>query len=248
MRYGHEDLVNAGTIPEKLLNLLENCVIAHCTVLIGGTPQAGKTELLKYLTNFIPANEKVMTIEDNSEIHYKELHPNKNCTPFIVDKRFGYSEAIKMSLRHNTDWVLISESRGKEVKELINVLNTGLHCMTTLHLDEVSDIPDRLFSMLEDQKNSRFIDNVYKYIDVGLVIAVDKKQERKINDFGFFERNETGNHYRPFYNIDDGVIPEKDMLPESMKKIFKRAGIDNPYERPKAYAGAIPVEKERSTE
>lgn len=248
MRYGHEDLVNAGTIPEKLLNLLENCVIAHCTVLIGGTPQAGKTELLKYLTNFIPANEKVMTIEDNSEIHYKELHPNKNCTPFIVDKRFGYSEAIKMSLRHNTDWVLISESRGKEVKELINVLNTGLHCMTTLHLDEVSDIPDRLFSMLEDQKNSRFIDNVYKYIDVGLVIAVDKKQERKIIDFGFFERNETGNHYRPFYNIDDGVIPGKDMLPENMKKIFKRAGIDNPYERPKAYTGAIPVEKERSAE
>lgn len=38
------------------------------------------------------------------------------------------------------------------------------------------------------------------------------------------------------------------MLPENMKKIFKRAGIDNPYERPKAYAGAIPVEKERSAE
>ncbi len=240
IRYTHEQLVEAKTLPEPILNLLENCIIAHCNAVIGGKPHAGKTELLKYLTSFIPANEKVMTLEDNAEIHYKQLHPNKKSTPLYIDEAFNYTAGIRACLRQNADWLLLSEARGNEVSELLNALSTGLYCMTTLHTDSVADMPDRLFNMLSDQNNSRFINNVYRYVKVGLVISADKKEHREVEDFGFFEHDIDGtNTFIPFYNSFDGVIPPASELPKSIKKALTKAGITDPYKRPEIYESAV---------
>lgn len=137
LRFRHQDIVQAGYAPETLINLLENCVTAHCNIVIGGQPHAGKTELLKYLSTFIPANEKVGVYEDNQEIHYRKINPGKKCAEFFVDEKFSYSQIIRAGLRHNIDWTLLSESRGPEVLDLLNSLSTGASCMTTIHLDDV---------------------------------------------------------------------------------------------------------------
>ena len=130
LRFRHQDIVQAGYAPETLINLLENCVTAHCNIVIGGQPHAGKTELLKYLSTFIPANEKVGVYEDNQEIHYRKINPGKKCAEFFVDEKFSYSQIIRAGLRHNIDWTLLSESRGPEVLDLLNSLSTGASCMT----------------------------------------------------------------------------------------------------------------------
>lgn len=241
LRYDHDILVASGTIPDELLNLLENCVKAHCNIVIGGRPHAGKTELLKYLSNFIPANEKVVTLEDNAEIHYREIHPDRKCVPFLVDDKVTYSDAIKACLRHNADWLLLSESRGPEIVELINALSTGSYCMTTIHVDGARDIPDRMYNMLGNSGDSpRFINNIYRYMDVGVMIKADKKENRVVSEVGFFNRAgikkddgsyTTENIYTPFYNTFEG-IKDKDILPVNIKRAFSRAKIDNPFERP----------------
>lgn len=88
LRFRHQDIVQAGYAPETLINLLENCVTAHCNIVIGGQPHAGKTELLKYLSTFIPANEKVGVYEDNQEIHYRKINPGKNVRSFLWMRSF----------------------------------------------------------------------------------------------------------------------------------------------------------------
>lgn len=232
LRYNHEMLIEKGTLPEPLLNFLENCVIAHCNIIIGGRPHAGKTELLKYLSCFIPANEKVLTLEDNIEIHYKQIHPKKKCVQFLVDDNYNYTASIKAVLRHNADWLLLSEARGPEVVELLNGLSTGSFCMTTIHLDRVPDIPDRMYNMLgSGEETPRFINNIYRYIDVGLIIKADKKENRVVTEMGFFDRENGKNLYVPFYSNDDKELKLSD-LPLNIRSAFEKYNIADPCKRP----------------
>ena len=97
LRFGHGDLVKSDYAPESIITLLENCVTAHLSTVIGGQPHAGKTELLKYLATFIPAEEKVGVYEDNQEIHYRQINPHSKCVEFFVDSKITYQD---LSLIH----------------------------------------------------------------------------------------------------------------------------------------------------
>ena len=194
LRFGHGDLVKSDYAPESIITLLENCVTAHLSTVIGGQPHAGKTELLKYLATFIPAEEKVGVYEDNQEIHYRQINPHSKCVEFFVDSKITYQDIIRAGLRHNIDWVLLSESRGPEVMELLNSLSTGAYCMTTMHLDDIRDMPDRMYSMLGNGESSdRFINSIYKYIDLVLLVDCDRFERRHISQVGFLSRNQGEN-------------------------------------------------------
>ena len=81
---------------------LENAVKAHMNIIMCGLPGSGKTELLKYLTRFVPDNERVITIEDNLEIHYADINPGKDAGELKVNEiLFDYTKAIKACLRQN---------------------------------------------------------------------------------------------------------------------------------------------------
>ena len=229
LRFGRAEIINTKYAPEKLINLIENCVIGHCNCVIGGQPHAGKTELLKYMSTFIPYNEKVGVYEDNQEIHYRTINPGKKCKEFYVDDKFQYSHIIKAGLRHNIDWVLLSESRGPEVVDLLNSLSTGAYCMTTMHLDNVSGIPDRMYNMLgQGSVTDRFINSIYKYIDLGILVECDKNEKRKITQVGFFTRQEGINKCTIIY--ENGEFTENN-IPEQILGKLKKYGIGDVYER-----------------
>lgn len=229
IRFCHESIIRSGYAPEKIINLLENCITAHMNCVIGGQPHAGKTELLKYMSTFIPEMEKVGVYEDNQEIHYKMINPDKKCVEFRVDERFGYSQIIKAGLRHNIDWVLLSESRGQEVLDLLNSLSTGSYCMTTMHLDNVINIPDRMYNMLgESNVADRFINSIYQYIDVGILVECDKYEHRSIREVGFFTR--TGDINKCTVIYEDGEFTNA-ILPQEIMARLKKYGISDPYVR-----------------
>lgn len=227
VRFNHSTLVRTGYAPETVINLMENCTIAHLNCVLGGQPRAGKTELLKYLSTFIPFNEKVGVYEDNQEIHYRTINPGKKCVEFFVDGKYSYSQAIKAGLRHNVDWMLLSESRGQEVVDLLNSLSTGAYCMTTMHLDSVRSLPDRMYNMLgECNVNERFINSIYKYIDMAVLIECDKNEHRKVKELAFFTRAEGVNKCTVIY--ENGEFTE-DEIPDEITLRLKRYGISNPY-------------------
>ena len=227
LRFGHGDLVKSDYAPESIITLLENCVTAHLSTVIGGQPHAGKTELLKYLATFIPAEEKVGVYEDNQEIHYRQINPHSKCVEFFVDSKITYQDIIRAGLRHNIDWVLLSESRGPEVMELLNSLSTGAYCMTTMHLDDIRDMPDRMYSMLGNGESSdRFINSIYKYIDLVLLVDCDRFERRHISQVGFLSRNQGENTCTVIY--EDGEFLDSD-IPQDIMDKFIKYGIDDPY-------------------
>ena len=146
-RMNKENMIQSGYCSEEIHDFLVRCVKAHCTIVICGLPGAGKTELLKYLTQFIPSRERAITIEDVMEIHYQTLNPDKDCVEMKVAENFGYAQAIKASLRQYPKWIILSEARSKEARQLLESLSSGASSLTTLHGKKVADIPGRILTM-----------------------------------------------------------------------------------------------------
>jgi pilus assembly protein CpaF len=125
--FGIEDLVQAGTLERWLANQLEAYVLARKNVLIAGSTGSGKTSLLNVLGKFIPSDERVLLIEDTSEIHMGqdnlvrfEARQPQNGLPAITIR-----DLLKASLRHRPDRIILGEIRGGEAFDLLQLLNTG---------------------------------------------------------------------------------------------------------------------------
>jgi len=125
--FGIEDLVRAGTLERGLANQLENYILARKNILIAGGTGSGKTTMLNVLGKFIPSDERVLLIEDTSEIHMDqdnlvrfEARQSQNGLPAITIR-----DLLKASLRHRPDRIILGEIRGGEAFDLLQLLNTG---------------------------------------------------------------------------------------------------------------------------
>ena len=108
-----------------------NCVRTKMNFMFGGEPGAGKTECAKFFMQFIPADERVITIEDSLEIHYRDINPEADAVEIRVGADFSYTDAIKASLRMNPKWLVLSEARSTEVTSLLEAWSTGVFGITT---------------------------------------------------------------------------------------------------------------------
>lgn len=83
-----ERMLEESYCPERILQLLMNCVLAGMNFVFGGEPGAGKTECAKFFMQFIPREERVITIEDSLEIHYRDINPGADAVELRVGRRF----------------------------------------------------------------------------------------------------------------------------------------------------------------
>ena len=126
-RYNAEELVRLGTLTVEVLTELRNAVLARQNILISGGTGSGKTTLLNALASFIPDEERVIVIEDTSEIQIDK----PNLVRFEERKAqldwpaVTIRELLKASLRMRPDRILLGEVRGAEAFDLLQALNTG---------------------------------------------------------------------------------------------------------------------------
>ena len=231
-RLNEKKMLNEEYCSKEVLNLLKRCVDGKMNMLMCGLPGTGKTEFLKYLTGLIPPNERVITIEDNLEIHYAEINPGKDCVELKVDnKRFNYVDAIKACLRQNPQWILLSEARSVEVKYLIESMSTGTHCLTTIHTDDVRKVPDRIKNMAQDSMTADRLENdVYSFLDAAVLIKKSMKNGRiyrYIDQVCFFSRESNGTNVCTLV-VNDGKIVDK-QLPNEILRKFKTYHISDPF-------------------
>ena len=152
----------------------------------------GKTECAKFLTAFIPPEQKVIIVEDTKEVHYREINPEKDCVELKVNEYFSYNDAMTEVLRMTPNRVMLSEARSTEVKQLVECWTTGITGFTTLHTDDVRKIPDRILNMMPSRQDAERLENdVYVGMDVGVLLETrssgeEGKQERYISQIGFF--------------------------------------------------------------
>jgi pilus assembly protein CpaF len=125
--FGIEGLIGAGTMERWVANQLENYVLARKNILIAGGTGTGKTTLLNVLGKFIPPDERILLIEDTSEIHMDhdnlvrfEARQAQNGVPAV-----SIRDLLKAALRHRPDRIILGEIRGGEAFDLLQLLNTG---------------------------------------------------------------------------------------------------------------------------
>ena len=215
---------------KEILAVLINCVLTKMNMIFCGMPGIGKTECVKFFSQYVPGNERVITIEDTMEIRYSVTNPGKDCIEMRVSESFDYADAIKASLRLNPKWIMLSEARSKEVKYLLEGWSTGVRGMTTLHTDDVRNIPDRILNMLETRVDADRLENdIYQAMDVGVLIRRKKGAEgqvyRYIDQVCFFEREDGKN--KTIMAVSDGKLVLKE-FPNQVMTRFRREGIENP--------------------
>lgn len=217
--------------PECVLHLLMNCVLAGMNFVFGGEPGAGKTECAKFFMQFIPKEERVITIEDSLEIHYSEINPGADAVELRIAPGFTYTDAIKASLRQNPKWLMLSEARSVEVTSLLEQWSTGVSGFTTIHLDDVRKLPDRILNMMSDSRDAKRLENrIYRYVNVGILIRciklADGRIRRYMDQLCFYSRE--GQDNRIYMVIEDGELVSEELPPEIIRRL-RLAGIDKPF-------------------
>lgn len=230
-RLNQKVMLETGYCTEEIAQFLANCIRARMSIVFCGLPGAGKTELLKACTEYIPGNQRVITIEDTLEIRYRKINPGKDSIELKVNKDyFTYEDALKSVLRQLPDWILLSEARSVEVKYLLECLSNGTHCMTTLHADDVRKIPDRMINMMPEYKES-IKNNIYSFVDVGVLVRSQISPngiKRKIAQIGLFSREGDRNDIKMICN-NESVYVGKEEFPNDILKKFELAGVKEPF-------------------
>lgn len=220
-------------MPRPIMNLLVNCIRAKMNFVIGGEPAAGKTELAKFLTQFISDEQRVITIEDSPEWHFHEINPTHDCVEMRVNDEFSYAKAIKTCLRQNPKWIMLSEARSVEAKFLIESWSTGVNGVTTIHTDDIRKIPSRLLNMMANRDDADRLENdIYDFVNVAMLVRkkqmLDGTMRRYVDQMGFLYRDEHGgNHIQML--VKNGELVD-DVLPADIAYRLERADFDKPFE------------------
>ena len=147
-----EELLAGGSITKDSLDFLSESVAKRRNILISGATGSGKTTLLNILSQYIPATERIVTIEDAAELQLRNSHVVRLETRPENNEGVGQvtaGELVKNALRMRPDRIIVGESRGGEVVDMLQAMNTGHNgSMTTVHANSASDAITRLEMMV----------------------------------------------------------------------------------------------------
>ena len=183
-----EDLVSNSAITEDMAKFLEDIVKARYNIFISGGTSSGKTTFLNALSNFIPSEERVITIEDSAELKINGIDNlvrletrNKN----IEGKgEVTIKDLIKTSLRMRPDRIIVGEVRGAEALDMLQAMNTGHDgSLSTGHANSTKDALTRLETMVlmgVDMPIVAIKQQITSAIDIVIHIAKLKDKSRRV--------------------------------------------------------------------
>jgi pilus assembly protein CpaF len=146
------DLVAKQSVTSEMVQFLSACVQARVNMVISGGTGSGKTTLLNALSAFIPARERVATLEDAAELRLQQPHvvrmetrpANIEGTGAVVMR-----DLVRNTLRMRPDRIIIGECRGPEALDMLQAMNTGHDgSLTTIHANDTRDVLSRLEMMV----------------------------------------------------------------------------------------------------
>ena len=172
IRLNKDKLIDEQYITEQLHDFLIKCVEGHANILVAGETGSGKTELVKYLASKTKYDEKIITIEDTLELHLDKIFPERDIVSMKTNNIASYTEALVACMRQNPIWILLAEVRSAEaVLAVRNSISSGHHIISTIHADRASNIPLRLYSLLETSQDvDQFVVSFHRYIQIGIYV------------------------------------------------------------------------------
>ena len=147
-----EDLVRLGTLNKNISDFIKICVQSKLNIIISGATSTGKTTFLNVISNFIPADERIITIEDTLELNLNLNHVVRlESRPTNLEGKgeITIRDLVRNSLRMRPDRIIVGEIRGIEAIDTLQAMNTGHDgSMTTIHANSPMDLLSRLETML----------------------------------------------------------------------------------------------------
>jgi pilus assembly protein CpaF len=147
-----DKLVGYGSLTERMGRFLTRCVHAKKNIVISGGTGSGKTTLLNVLSGAIPADERIVTIEDAAELQLKQPHVvSMETRPANLEGRGEYTirDLVKNALRMRPDRIVVGECRGGEALDMLQAMNTGHDgSLTTTHANSPSEAISRLETLV----------------------------------------------------------------------------------------------------
>jgi pilus assembly protein CpaF len=169
-------LVENGTLTQDMVDLLAACVQARLNVMISGGTGSGKTTLLNALSAYIPATERVVTIEDAAELRLQQEHvcrletrpPNAEGRGQVVAR-----DLVRNALRMRPDRIIVGEVRGAEALDMLQAMNTGHEgSLTTIHANSPRDALARVETMIQFANTSLPLRAIREQIASALEVVV----------------------------------------------------------------------------
>jgi pilus assembly protein CpaF len=143
-----EDLVGLGTLTDEAAGVLAQCVQGKLNILISGGTGTGKTTLLNAVSAFVPAAERVVTVEDAAELQLLQRHvvSLESRPPNIEGEgEIRIRDLVRNALRMRPDRIIVGEVRGAETLDMLQAMNTGHDgSLTTVHANSARDALHRL--------------------------------------------------------------------------------------------------------
>ena len=147
-----DDLVNFGAFTEEMAAYLQAAVSTRLNVIVSGGTGSGKTTTLNALSSFIDDAERILTIEDTAELQLQQTHVGRmESRPANVEGKGAVSQrdCLRNALRMRPDRIIVGETRGEEVIDMLQAMNTGHDgSMTTIHANSARDGVSRLENMV----------------------------------------------------------------------------------------------------
>ena len=147
-RFTMDDLIDKRSITSAAAMFMRACVVDHKNVLVSGGTGTGKTTMLNVLSSFIPHRERIVTIEDTTELQLHQDHVvTLESKQANVEGAGGYNirDLVKNALRMRPDRIIVGECRGAEALDMLQAMNTGHDgSLTTVHANSTNDVLKRL--------------------------------------------------------------------------------------------------------
>jgi pilus assembly protein CpaF len=146
------DLVKFGAFTEEMAAYLQAAVSTRLNIIVSGGTGSGKTTTLNALSSFIDNHERVLTIEDTAELQLQQVHVGRmESRPANVEGKGAVTQrdCLRNALRMRPDRIIVGETRGEEVIDMLQAMNTGHDgSMTTIHANSARDGVSRLENMI----------------------------------------------------------------------------------------------------
>jgi pilus assembly protein CpaF len=182
--YTVDDLIARGTLTQPLADLLAAQIRNGKTVLISGGTSTGKTTVLRVLANAIPEDQRIVVIEDTSELHIKK--PNMlavECQTDTFKANVSFDDLLKSALRWRPDRIILGEVRGIEARTLLDSLNTGhAGSLATIHANSAEKALHRFANLvMRNHAQSTFIDTEAEIAEaVDFIVHVERLPGRRV--------------------------------------------------------------------
>jgi len=151
-KLGIDDLVAFGAFSEEMAAYLQAAVACRLNIVVSGGTGSGKTTTLNALSSFIDNAERILTIEDTAELQLQQVHVGRmESRPPNVEGKGEVSprDCLKNALRMRPDRIIVGETRGEEVIDMLQAMNTGHDgSMTTIHANSARDGVSRMENMI----------------------------------------------------------------------------------------------------